>query len=215
MPPIQFGVLLFPSQTVDTAMPLDTLSSCSKHAISLWVAHDPTYAPLLAQAIDIEYHHIAPTLSPVPLTGGFKVLPSTTIAACPPLDFLLIGGPELDFQFSPEMTAFIQTHVAAGKGLFTNCTGALPVAATGVLDGRTATVNHEALEVARAKWPRVNWVREQWVVDGGVWTAGGACAGMDMMAWWVVERCGREVARLGFRGLDYVPRDVEGRVIVV
>jgi hypothetical protein len=29
---------------------------------------------------------------------------------------------------------------------------------------------------------KVNWAEKQWVKDGNIWTAGGACARIDMMA---------------------------------
>ncbi|KAF7854148.1 uncharacterized protein EAF02_011766 [Botrytis sinoallii] len=72
---------------------------------------------------------------PVELTAGFKVVPTTTIKDCPPLDYLLVGGPIPTYQLSESFKSFIRAHVEAGKGLFTICTGAITVAQTGILDG--------------------------------------------------------------------------------
>lgn len=119
------------------------------------------------------------------------------------------------FQLSPEFANFIKKHVAAGKGIFCTCTGAFAISSSGVLNGKKATTNHGILEAAKKARPEVAWEKKQWVVDGNIWTAGGACAGMDMMAHWVMENYGVDVAKFGFQGLDFVPRDVEGKHIVL
>lgn len=119
------------------------------------------------------------------------------------------------FQLSPEFANFIKKHVAAGKGIFCTCTGAFAIASSGVLNGKKATTNHGMLEEAKKARPEVAWEKKQWVVDGNIWTAGGACAGMDMMAHWVMENYGVDLAKFGFQGLDFVPRDVEGKHIVL
>lgn len=80
MAPIQFGILMIPYQTIDVAMPLDVLSSCSKFLFEILVkGGDPLGPKLIDSAIDIQYHHINTTMDPVDLTGGFKVLPSVTV----------------------------------------------------------------------------------------------------------------------------------------
>ena len=81
----------------------------------------------------------------------------------------------------------IKRHAAAGKLIFTTCTGASALATTGVLDGKNATVNHVEFNYVKRTFPKVKWSKEkQWVVDDNIWTAGGAVAGMDMLAHWCV-----------------------------
>lgn len=63
--------------------------------------------------------------------------------------------------------------------------------------------------------PEVKWEKEQWVVDGDIWTAGGAFAGADMMGHWVMEKFGMEIVGFGFRGLDFVPRGLDGELVVL
>jgi transcriptional regulator GlxA family with amidase domain len=162
-------------------------------------------------------HHIGETLDPVSLTSGFTILPTTTTSTCPPLDYLLIGGPDPGtYTLGEKFISFVQEHVRNGKGVFTTCTGGFILAGTGVLDGMKATTNHVILEMARQKFPEVEWVREQWVVDGErgqFWTAGGACAGMDMFARWVAERYDEDVVRLGLSALDFHPRGLDGELV--
>jgi transcriptional regulator GlxA family with amidase domain len=124
MAPIQFGVLLIPFQLMDVAGPLDVLSSSSipylRKCESLGVP-----AALVAKGIDIEFHHIGETMDPVTHTAGFRSTPTTTCAACPPLDYLLIGGPDLAYlqNISPVMAAFMRERAKEVKTFFTTCSG--------------------------------------------------------------------------------------------
>ena len=76
---------------------------------------------------------------------------------------------------------------------------------------KNATTSHQFLDMAKKLKPDVNWSKEQWVVDGKFWTAGGACAGMDMFAHWVKENYGQDVAEVGWSALDFEPRDLYGK----
>jgi transcriptional regulator GlxA family with amidase domain len=124
MAPIQFGVLLIPFQLMDVAGPLDVLSSSSipylRHGEALGVP-----AALASQGIDIEFHHIGETMDPVTHTAGFRSTPTTTCATCPPLDYLLIGGPDPEYlqEMSPVMTAFMRERAKEVKIFFTTCSG--------------------------------------------------------------------------------------------
>lgn len=122
----------------------------------------PGMEGMTAKSIDIKFHHINETLEPQTMTAGVRMLPTTTCDTCPPLDFLLVGGPDpFKYKLSPRFSEFIRKHVEAGKGLFTTCTGAFSVAESGVLDGKKATVNHVFLDGAKKLAPNVNWVKEQ------------------------------------------------------
>ncbi|KAH6715717.1 DJ-1/PfpI family protein-like protein [Leptodontidium sp. 2 PMI_412] len=213
MAPIQFGILMIPYQMLDVAGPLDILSSSSKALISSYeTAGFPRMEGLTEKAIDIVFHHINTTMDPVLMTANISLTPTTTVDACPPLDYLLIGGPDpMTFKLDERFAEFLRKHVAAGKGIFTTCTGALAISSSGVLDGRKATTNHMALELAKQMRPQVNWVKDQWVEDGQFWTAGGACAGMDMFAHWVAKNYAAGISKLGLESLDFEPRDIEGK----
>jgi len=218
MSPLHFGVLMIPYQALDAVGPLDILQSCSKETVTALSAGGfPGLDGMASKAIDITYHHINTTMEAVTLSAGITILPTSTCDTCPPLDILLIGGPEpYSFNLDERFAAFVRAHVEAGKTLFTTCTGAWAIAGTGLLDGKRATTNHALIDLAVQQYPKVAWTREKrWVVDGNLWTAGGACAGMDMVAHWVVENYGTDVARMAFFGLDYEPRDVDGKAAAV
>ncbi|KAG4422776.1 hypothetical protein IFR04_004124 [Cadophora malorum] len=215
MAPIQFGILMIPYQMLDVAGPVDILSTSSKSLIAQCEAAGLLAPGLSEKAIDIEFHHINTTMDPVLMTSNISLVPTTTVDDCPPLDYLLIGGPDpMTFKLDEKFADFIRKHVAAGKGIFTTCTGGMAISSSGVLDGRKATTNHQALEMAKQMRPQVNWVKEQWVEDGQFWTAGGACAGMDMFSHWVAKHYAPEIAAIGLMGLDFEPRDIEGKRVL-
>ncbi|KAJ4257915.1 hypothetical protein NW757_003543 [Fusarium falciforme] len=213
MAPIQFGILSFAYQVVDTAGPADLLCSASKGALQTIREYVPIDDDVISRAPEFVFHHISPTLDPVDLgTLRMKIVPTTTVDECPELDILLVAWPHLgSFNLSPKHADLIRKHVAAGKLLFTTCTGASVVASTGVLDGRKATVNNIEYEYSRKLWPKVNWTREKkWIIDGNIWTGSGAVAAMDMVAHWLKENHGLDVLIQAAATLDYEPRDDDG-----
>lgn len=212
MAPIHFGSLVFPYQTIDVIGPLDLLNSASKDLLTFaksWMSIDDE---TIARAPDLVFHHIAETLDPITLpTCKVTLTPTDTVDDCPELDCLLVGGSFLSYELPPKYAELIKRHVAAGKLLFTNCTGAAHVAATGVLDGKNATVNNHALDWVKKNHPNVKWTKEtKWVVDGNIWTGGGAVAGMDMFAHWMKENFGADILAIAASGLDFEPRGIDG-----
>jgi transcriptional regulator GlxA family with amidase domain len=83
---------------------------------------------LASKAIDIQFHHIKETLEPVALTANVRLLRSVTCDACPALDILIVGGLNpIAYKLSPRLAKFIESHLAAGKTLWTTCTGAFTI----------------------------------------------------------------------------------------
>jgi transcriptional regulator GlxA family with amidase domain len=89
---------------------------------------------------------------------------------------------------------------ARGAVIASVCTGAMALAAAGVLDGRRATTHHEAIEDLRAAGADV--VVERVVDDGDVVSCGGITSGIDLALWLVERFAGDEIA-------DRVARDIE------
>lgn len=218
MPPVQVGTLAFAYQGIDAIGPLDLLSSANKSAFRTNREYGPVSDELIDQAPEFTFHHIGVSKDPVPLgTCRMTIVPTTTVDECPELDILIVPGPYLgNFILHAKHAECIRKHVAAGKLLWTTCTGASLVASTGVLDGKTATVNNIEYTWVRNRWPKVNWTREKkWVVDGNIWTGGGAVAAMDMVAHWLKEQYGLPVLVQAASTLDYEPRDDDGLLTVL
>ncbi|KAK6714673.1 hypothetical protein SNK04_005606 [Fusarium graminearum] len=218
MAPVQFGILVYDFQALDVIGPMDLINSCSKTSMQIMSPFMKIEQETISHAQDFVIHHVGHSRDPITLTcGSVTITPTTTLEECPELDILLLGGPDPStFELHPKYADFIRKHVAAGKLLFTTCTGAVVAALAGVLDGKNATVNHGAIPFLKEKFPSVNWTDEKkWVVDGNIWTSGGAIAGMDMFAHWVKENYGLGVLIHGSSVLDYEPRDVDGILDVI
>ncbi len=208
---INFGFLLIPLQLLDMAGPMDLLSNIRHEYIQ-------GFGPpgLAKNAKQINFFHIGPTMEPVSLTGGFKAQPTVTLDDCPKLDYLLVGGPMPEYAHNlPEnMKAFIIERSKEVRTMFATCTGGLVIAATGLLDGLNATTNHVCIPDGEKLAPMVKWnTQKNWVVDGKYWTAGGAIAGLDMMAYWVEKEFGTDLLNWSTMVLEYQPRDVDGKPV--
>ena len=87
-----------------------------------------------------------------------------------------------------EIPAAIAARHAAGSTIASVCTGALLLARAGILDGRRATTNPQALDELRASGA-VEVVEARVVDDGDVVTAGAPACGLDL-AIHLLERFG-------------------------
>lgn len=216
-PEISFGILLIPIQALDAVGPMDILFNISRPAVTRCISADVAQR---TNAPNITFHHIGPTLDPVQTTGNLHAKPTTTFTTCPPLDYLLIGGPAPDYANSlpTDVKTFLTSRAPTLKTIFTTCTGALVLAAADLLQHTAATTNHALLDPhAMRLSPTTLWDRERHWVDattpGGVsvWSAAGAGAGMDMFCEWVRRVFDQELLDCCTMMLEYRPRDVFGK----
>ena len=90
------------------------------------------------------------------------------------------------------LPAMIADAAAAGCTIASVCTGALLLAAAGVIGNRRATTHHGAYDALRETGAQV--VTDRIVDDGDLLTCGGVTSGIDL-ALWIVERfVGAELA---------------------
>jgi transcriptional regulator GlxA family with amidase domain len=92
------------------------------------------------------------------------------------------------------LPAAIATLHAQGATVASVCTGAMIVAAAGLLKDRPATTHHVALQdLARTG---ASLVDARVVDDGDVITAGGVTSGIELALWLVEREWGEDLARL-------------------
>jgi transcriptional regulator GlxA family with amidase domain len=91
-----------------------------------------------------------------------------------------------------EVAAAIAAAHQGGTVVASVCTGAMLLAAAGLLRGRPATTHHAALDELRASGARV--IDARVVDDGDVVTAGGVTSGIDLALWLVERFCGAALA---------------------
>ncbi|MFC4405468.1 DJ-1/PfpI family protein [Haloarchaeobius iranensis] len=83
------------------------------------------------------------------------------------------------------------------------CTGAMLLAAAGVLTNRPATTHHSAMDDLSVFAD----VRDERIVDDGdVLTCGGVTAGLDLALYLVRRECGDEVGDAVATEMEYMPR---------
>ena len=100
-----------------------------------------------------------------------------------------------------ELPELIAARHAGGATVASVCTGAMLLAAGGLLEGRPAVTHHVALADLRAAGATV--IDDARVVDDGdILTAGGVTSGLDL-ALWIIER------ELGTRAADAAARELE------
>jgi transcriptional regulator GlxA family with amidase domain len=101
-----------------------------------------------------------------------------------------------------EVPAAIAARHAAGTIVASVCTGALLLARSGILDGRRATTNPQALGDLRAHGG-IEVVEARVVDDGDILTAGAPACGLDLALHLLERFGGPAVAEAAARELQY------------
>jgi transcriptional regulator GlxA family with amidase domain len=160
---------------------------------------------------DIEICTVAPHTGATVLANGLRVVADYDLATAPQLDVLIVtGGPGWIAQSqSPAMLAFIRER-AAKIPVVSVCTGAMILAASGVLDGKAATTKREVappelspLQRLRSEYPAVNACEASVVDAGTIITGGGVSLCIDTMLHLLEKLYGPETAAETARIIEY------------
>jgi cyclohexyl-isocyanide hydratase len=155
---LKIGALIFPRMDqIDFTGPFEVLSRIPNSTI----------------------HVIAKTKSLVRDIRGLILTPEMNIAEAPEFDILLVPGGygQQDLMNDEEVLSLIRNHFAAGRLVFSVCTGALLCGGAGILRGRQATTHWSAWNLL--PYYGATPVRSGVVVDGNLVTAAGVTAGLD------------------------------------
>jgi transcriptional regulator GlxA family with amidase domain len=154
---------------------------------------------------------IAPSAGTVRLSNGLDVVAQFGIETAPVCDIVIVtGGPGWEEQSRSPATLDYIRRIHASNKVASVCTGAMILAASGILDGTTATTKRavvppEASPLARMRdmYPGIE-VREAAIVDNGaVVTGGGVTLCIDTTLHILERMLGREVAKETARILEY------------
>lgn len=91
------------------------------------------------------------------------------------------------------------------KYILSVCTGSALLAKAGVLEGKRATSNKQALKWVMSVSNGVNWVpKARWVKDENIYTSSGVSAGMDMVLGFISDLYGVEKAEQIANDIEYI-----------
>lgn len=125
-------------------------------------------------------------LSPGPVTGrgGFTVMPATTILETMAPEILIVPGGvgSRSAARDPELLYWLRNTAVSAELVVSVCTGALILAAAGLLEGCRATTHHQAFEELAMISPSTEILQDCRYVQSSerVWTSGGVSAGIDI-----------------------------------
>jgi cyclohexyl-isocyanide hydratase len=146
-------------------------------------------------------------LQPVYTDKGFAMLPNCTFDHCPDLDILFVGGGWGTGQIMEDSRYinFLQKQGKIALYITSVCTGALVLAAAGLLDGYKATTHWLSLNLLRL-FDKIEVVEQRVVIDGNRLTGGGVTAGIDFGLVLVAEIFGESFAKEIQLMIEYNPQ---------
>lgn len=159
----------------------------------------------------IEIFTVAERAGVVALANGLKVVADYSYADAPAADVLMItGGPGWQAQAQAAATLDFIRAFSRGITVAAVCTGGMILAASGLLDGRSATTKREIfgaeiapLALMRERYPAIRALDARLVDCGTVLTGGGVTLCIDMTLYLIARFLGAEVARETARIIEY------------
>jgi transcriptional regulator GlxA family with amidase domain len=147
----------------------------------------------------------------VRLSNGLRVVADYGIDYAPDCDVLIItGGPGWEAQATASETLDFIRSRGPGTRLASVCTGAMILAASGVLDGRKATTKREVvpperppIDVMRQQYPAIDVSAATVVDNGSVVTGGGVSLCIDATLHIIERELGTRVAQETARIIEY------------
>jgi putative intracellular protease/amidase len=147
---------------------------------------------------------------------NLKVDVDHSFANAPQADILLIPGGNVEHAERDVRTLeFIKKQTAGADQVLSVCTGSFVLAATGLLDGKTATTFHSAFEPFAKRYPAIKVLRDvRWADSGKLVTSAGLSSGLDAAIHVVAEMRGLDAARTVANTLEYAwtPGEREGYI---
>lgn len=182
---MQIDILVYPGfDELDVFGPLEVLRNLGKDVPAFDVKLAGFYAGNEAHA-----------------SHGTRVLVDKRFGEGPAADWLIVpgggwGGRAREGAWTEVQRGIIPNALREsherGTAMASVCTGAMLLAAAGILKGRAAVTHHVAMEELRGAGARVMDARV--VDDGDIVTCGGVTSGIDMALWLAKRFAGEEAA---------------------
>jgi cyclohexyl-isocyanide hydratase len=160
---------------------------------------------VLRRLPNVHIHLVWKDLVPVQAGSGMALLPTTTLADCPPLDVLFVPGGfgNRALAKDQQVLEFLRRQGNQARYVTSVCTGALVLGAAGLLEGYEATTHWAYVD--RLSSFGAHHVPGRVVIDRNRITGGGVTAGIDFALRLVAELADDRTAKLIQLGLEYDP----------
>lgn len=154
---------------------------------------------------ELSLHLVWKNTAPVADGGGLKLVPTTTLDACPQADLLFVpGGPgQVELMNDAEVLAFLRRQAPGARYVTSVCTGSLVLAAAGLLTGYRATCHWLSLE--QLAYFGAEPVANRVVIDRNRITGAGVTSGIDFALTVVAALFGDARARRVQLSMEYDP----------
>jgi transcriptional regulator GlxA family with amidase domain len=148
-----------------------------------------------------QLYTVSESTAPIRAGGGMKITPDYTLETAPAPKVLVIPAQK---EPSKTMLEWIRKSASTADVTMSVCTGAYILAATGLLNGKSATTHHASYVDLANKFPAINVKRGlRFVEDGNLASSGGLSSGIDL-AFRVVERYfGRDATEQTAYDMEY------------
>ncbi|HWO67907.1 MAG TPA: DJ-1/PfpI family protein [Umezawaea sp.] len=149
---------------------------------------------------------IAETLTSISTDTSLRLTPDVTIDQSPQhVDIICVpGGGVSDAMSNTELCDFLRARATTARYVTSVCSGALVLAAAGLLDGYRAATHWATREVLKSLGVEVS--TERVCMDRNRITGGGITAGIDFGLTVVAEVLGRDIAEFVQLGMEYDPQ---------
>jgi len=144
---------------------------------------------------------VAETTRPIRASAGLTIVPDYTLESAPAPKVIVIPAQS---GRSEAMLQWVRRASKSADLTMSVCTGAMLLARTGLLAGKSATTHHGAYKVFAMQFPDIRLRRgARFVEEGNLASAGGLSSGIDL-ALRVVERYyGRDIAMQTADQMEY------------
>lgn len=156
---------------------------------------------------------VSETLKPLGTDGPLKLVADKTFEQVPsPYALMVPGGaaPAMRAMSNEPLLKYVRDVGSRAEIVTSTCTGALILAAAGLLEGRKATT-HWAFSKQLERMG-VEYVPDRWVEDGKFISSAGVAAGLDMALDVVGKLVGEGMARQVQLILEYDPQPPLGAI---
>jgi transcriptional regulator GlxA family with amidase domain len=180
---------------IDFAGPWDVFSS----------VHLPDHGQGMDARMPFKLYTVGASTATIHTSGnhhpGMAITPDYSFDSAPEPDIVVVPAES----GAPGLSAWLQELHARHKTIVSICTGTFKLAAAGLLDGKTVTTHHGAIQELAERYPKLHVVSGVRFVqaDDRIYTSAGLSAGIDLALHIVDQRYGRAVAQQAANVLEY------------